>query len=97
MTKTYLNTVEDFKALPQEVQKNAFDYLGGYSEVCVILENGKYSYMNGACLKSEYAPDHKVLFFAKNDLRKDFAADIERVEARWNEETKNFDWEKCMV
>lgn len=86
------STVKDFEALPPEVQKEIFAHLGGYSQVSVYYEYGRYSYLNGACLKSHYAPDHRSWDFRAADLRKAYPDEIAAAELEFKKATENFDW-----
>lgn len=69
-----------FTALPEEVQNHLKDTLRAFSEETVVFENGTYHY--GVCLKSSYAPDHKVIgtYYAK-----DIFTEAERIENYMNE------------
>lgn len=52
-------TIEQFKALPVEVQEKVKDRLTAYDSVTVTFENGEYRF--GTMVKRQYAADHKVL------------------------------------
>ena len=58
----------EFNELPEEIKEKALDILKAYDEVSVIFEYGKYNVTTGCCIKSVYAPDHKVCgrYFAKD-------------------------------
>ncbi len=96
------NSFEELKSLPIEVQREIAIHVGGklYSEVRVRLENGKYSYSNGATLTRWFAPDFKIWDFHRDTVSQDselnqiiLAADAEY--ERWErEEGKDFDYEK---
>ena len=59
---TYLNSLNELKTLPVEVQKNAAEHLVNYSEVSVSRENG-------SCLCNRYAHNHKVWYFDKKTVQ----------------------------
>ena len=62
-------TLEEFEILPDEVQEQARDHLKAFDECLIIFEYGKYHVGGGACVKAEYAPDHKVYgYIAANDI-----------------------------
>lgn len=52
-------TIEQFKALPVEVQEKAKDRLTSYDSVTITFEHGQYRF--GTLIKREYAADHKVI------------------------------------
>lgn len=58
----------NFNELPMEIQSEVKSTLRAYDNVNVIFENGRYNTSTGACLKSHYASDHKVIgrYFAKD-------------------------------
>ena len=46
MRNTYLNSLDELKTLPAEVQNDAAKHLVNYDEVSVTRENGRYSCFN---------------------------------------------------
>lgn len=74
-----MNT-EIIKNLPNAVQAHIISTLKAYDEIFVTYENGEYHY--GLCLKSSYAPDHKVIGRFKAE---DIYTEEERIENYINE------------
>ena len=69
MRNTYLNSLDELKTLPAEVQNDAAKHLVNYDEVSVTRENGRYSCFNGSCLCHRYARDHKVWYFERKTVQ----------------------------
>jgi hypothetical protein len=69
MMNTYLNSLNELKTLPVEVQKDVAEHLVNYNEVSVSRDNGRYSCFNGSCLCNRYAHDHKVWYFDKKTVQ----------------------------
>ena len=90
---TYLATVEDFNSLPQEIKDKVISIMGAYSEVNVSRAYGKLSVNTCSCLSRYYAPDHKVWYFEKKELKKQYSKEIEIEEKRYEEECKGCNWE----
>lgn len=64
------STEEELRHLPVRVEKEVAEHLVCYDEVTVTREYGKYRVTNCSCIKREYAPDHKVWFFQKQEVLK---------------------------
>lgn len=90
---SYLSTVEVFNTFPQEIKNKVINTMGAYSEVSVKRENGVLSVGTCSCISKYYAPDHKVWYFDKKELKKQYAKEIEAKELRYYEECKDCDWE----
>lgn len=86
-------TVEDFNQMPQEVKDKVISIMGAYSEVNVTREYGRLSVSTCVCISRYYAPDHKVWFFNKEELKKQYAEEIKAEEDRFEEESKGCNWE----
>lgn len=87
------SSVEDFNTMPQEVKDEVINIMGAYSEVNVTREYGRLRVNTCCCISKYYAPDHKVWFFKKDELKKQYAPQIEEEEKRFYEESKNCNWE----
>ena len=89
--KDIYNTVEEFRALPKEVQAKVINDLSAYDQTHVVLENGRY----------EVTPDWYLSRFNSRKFigewsYKDLAKEIpEVVEARrkYDEEASQYNWE----
>lgn len=90
---TYLSTIEEFNTLPQEIKDKVISIMGAYSEVNVRRENGVLSAGTCSCISKHYAPDHKVWYFNKKELKKQYAKEIEAEEQRYYEECKDCNWD----
>ena len=87
------NTIEEFNELPEETRKEVISIMGWYDEVGVERANGRTQATTCITISSHYAPDHKFWYFNKAELKKQYAREIEAEEKRFQEETKDFDWE----
>lgn len=87
------SSVEEFNTMPQEVKDEVINIMGAYNEVNVTREYGRLRVNTCSCISKHYAPDHKVWFFKKDELKKQYAPQIEEEEKRFYEESKNCNWE----
>lgn len=87
------DSVQRFNTLPEEVKRKVISDMGAFSEVNVTKEWGNYSVSPDHFLSSNYAPDHQVWSFTKEELKKQYAEQIEAEEKRYYEEGKDCNWE----
>lgn len=88
----YLSTIETFNTFSEEVKSKALKMLGAYSEVNVRREFGEFSVGVDSFLSNNYAPDYKVWYFDKKELKKQYAKEIEKAEADYDKECAECNW-----
>lgn len=87
------SSVEVFDTLPEDIKQKAISTFGAYSDLNISREYGKWSVNTCSAITRDYAPDHLVYFFNKEEIRKKYADEIKREEDRFYEESKYCNWD----
>ena len=87
------SSVEVFDTLPEDIKQKAISIFGAYSDLNCSREYGRWSVNTCSAITADYAPDHLVYFFNKDEIKKKYAKEIEEEERRYKEESKYCNWE----
>lgn len=87
------SSVEVFDTLPEDIKQKAISIFGAYSDLNVSREYGKWNVNTCSSITRDYAPDHLVYFFNKEEIRTKYADEIKKEEDRFYEESKYCNWD----